>query len=132
MGGGGGGGQAVRRGMQRHLFLVVDLSQAMDDALDMKPSRLAVTLKIVEVRARASSRPACTTRSHLTCACVPLQSFIKEYFEQNPIAQLGVVIMRNGGAEKLSELGGTCALARSHVWRRIGLDRIAVDGRMRG
>lgn len=70
----------VRLGMMRHLYLVIDMSEAMLDQ-DLKPSRQIFTLKIVE-------------------------GFINEYFDQNPISQLGVLITRNKRAEKLTELGG--------------------------
>lgn len=69
---------AVRRGMIRHLFLVIDLSAAMTD-LDLRPSRLLCTLSL----------------------CV---TFITEYFDQNPLGQIGVIITRDGVAEKLTEL----------------------------
>lgn len=47
----------------------------------MKPSRHAVTLNVVE-------------------------SFIREYFDQNPISQLGIIVTKNSRAEKITELSG--------------------------
>ncbi len=47
----------------------------------MKPNRHAVTLNIVE-------------------------NFIREYFDQNPISQLGVIVTKNSRAERLTELSG--------------------------
>jgi len=39
--------------------------------------------------------------------------FVKEYFEQNPISQLGVIGMRDGLAVRISDLGGSgVAIAR--------------------
>ena len=35
-----------------------------------------------------------------------VQNFIYDYFDQNPISQLGVIITRNGLAYKLTELSG--------------------------
>jgi len=70
----------VRLGMMRHMFLVIDMSSPMQDQ-DLKPTRLAVTLKLLEY-------------------------FIEEYFDQNPISQLGLIITRNKRAEKITELGG--------------------------
>lgn len=35
------------------------------------------------------------------------QLFIKEYFDQNPISQLGIIVTRNKVAIKLTELSGT-------------------------
>jgi transcription initiation factor TFIIH subunit 2 len=37
--------QRIRMGMMRHLFLVVDLSSAMEQK-DLRPSRLGCTLKV--------------------------------------------------------------------------------------
>lgn len=67
--------------MHRHLFLIADFSKSMQDNTEMKPSRISVTLRVAE-------------------------AFIMEYFDQNPIAHLGVIITRNSIAEKLTELGG--------------------------
>lgn len=72
--------QRIRMGMMRHLFLVVDLSSAMEQK-DLRPSRLGCTLKVVE-------------------------NFILEFFDQNPISQLGVIVTRNSRAEKITDLGG--------------------------
>lgn len=44
------------------------------------------------------------TRIGLTMAY--LESFIIEYFDQNPISQLGIITTKNGLAEKISELSG--------------------------
>lgn len=35
-----------------------------------------------------------------------LEFFVEEYFDQNPISQLGIIITKNKRAEKVSELGG--------------------------
>jgi transcription initiation factor TFIIH subunit 2 len=48
---------------------------------DLRPSRLDLTLSLTE-------------------------TFIGEYFDQNPISQMGIIITRNGIAEKLTELSG--------------------------
>ncbi|XP_020614690.1 general transcription factor IIH subunit 2-like [Orbicella faveolata] len=64
----------------RHVFVVVDMSRAMEEA-DLKPSRLACSVKLLE-------------------------DFITEYFDQNPISQIGLIATRNKRAEKLTELSG--------------------------
>ncbi|XP_023933479.1 general transcription factor IIH subunit 2 [Lingula anatina] len=76
----------IRLGMMRHLFLVLDMSESMEDQ-DLRPSRLLSSLKLLE-------------------------SFIEEYFDQNPISQLGVIDTRNKRAEKVTELGGN---PRKHI-----------------
>jgi transcription initiation factor TFIIH subunit 2 len=70
----------VRRGISRHLFVVMDCSRGAEQA-DLRPFRGALV------------RDA-------------LASFVCDYFDQNPIAQLGVIVTHHGIAEKLSELSG--------------------------
>lgn len=41
-----------------------------------------------------------------------LENFIEEFFDQNPISQVGIIIMHNKRAEKLSDLAGNC---RKHI-----------------
>lgn len=69
-----------RLGMMRHLYLVVDASDAMTDQ-DLKPTRQLCTAKLLE-------------------------GFVEEFFDQNPISQLGVIAMRNKRAEKIADLAG--------------------------
>lgn len=71
---------AVQRGIIRHLFLIIDLSESMLDR-DMRPSRLELTIKYA-------------------------QEFVTEFFDQNPISQLGIIVTRDGMAERISPLGG--------------------------
>ncbi|ERE82183.1 general transcription factor IIH subunit 2-like protein [Cricetulus griseus] len=68
----------VRLGMMRHLYVVVDGSRTMEDQ-DLKPNRLTCTLKLLEY-------------------------FVEEYFDQNPISQIGIIVTKSKRAEKLTEL----------------------------
>ncbi|CAM9408948.1 unnamed protein product [Chrysoparadoxa australica] len=70
----------IRRGMLRYLLVCVDMSAAMS-ATDMRPNRLAVTNRLLE-------------------------KFIKDFFDQNPLSQLGLMLTRAGKAEKITELSG--------------------------
>ncbi|XP_038159584.1 general transcription factor IIH subunit 2 [Cyprinodon tularosa] len=70
----------VRLGMMRHLYIVIDCSRSMEDQ-DLKPNRLTSTLKLME-------------------------GFVDEYFDQNPISQVGIITTKNKRAEKLTELAG--------------------------
>ncbi|KAJ8285532.1 hypothetical protein GJAV_G00027900 [Gymnothorax javanicus] len=70
----------VRLGMMRHMFVVIDCSRTMEDQ-DLKPSRLACILKLMEF-------------------------FVEEYFDQNPISQIGLITTKNKRAEKLTDLAG--------------------------
>uniref|UniRef100_A0A8D2B4T8 Ssl1-like domain-containing protein n=1 Tax=Sciurus vulgaris TaxID=55149 RepID=A0A8D2B4T8_SCIVU len=76
----------VRLGMMRHLYVVVDASRTMEDQ-DLKPNRLTCTLKLLEY-------------------------FIEEYFDQNPISQIGIIVTKSKRAEKLTELSGN---PRKHI-----------------
>ncbi|XP_045161662.1 general transcription factor IIH subunit 2-like [Mercenaria mercenaria] len=76
----------VRLGMMRHMFIIIDMSVSMDDQ-DLKPTRLVCSLKLLE-------------------------HFIEEYFDQNPISQLGIIVTKNKRAEKVTELGGN---PRRHI-----------------
>ncbi|TKC37386.1 hypothetical protein EI555_009334, partial [Monodon monoceros] len=68
----------VQLGMMRHLYVVVDGSRTMEDQ-DLKPNRLTCTLKLLEY-------------------------FVEEYFDQNPISQIGIIVTKSKRAEKLTEL----------------------------
>lgn len=65
----------------RHVYVIIDMSEPMME-LDLKPSRLIVTLKMLEL-------------------------FLLQFFDQNPISQIGFIVTRNKRAEKISELSGT-------------------------
>ncbi|CAH8593351.1 unnamed protein product [Dicrocoelium dendriticum] len=73
--------------MIRHLFLIIDLSQAML-VQDLRPNRLSCTLRAAK-------------------------DFVRDYFDQNPISQLGIIITSDRRAERLTELSGNprCHLA---------------------
>lgn len=69
-----------RLGMMRHLYLILDCSEAMSIP-DLKPTRFLNTLKM-------------------------LQLFIEEFFDQNPISQVGIILLKNKRAEKITDLAG--------------------------
>ncbi|KNC75189.1 hypothetical protein SARC_12280, partial [Sphaeroforma arctica JP610] len=64
--------------MMRNVLVVMDLSQAMAIA-DIKPSRLE-------------------------CATKYIEKFIVEFFDHNPISQLGLIATKDGRADRLTEL----------------------------
>ena len=70
----------LQRGIIRHLIVVLDLSDAMLEK-DLRPTRHLLTI-------------------HYT------QEFVREYFEQNPISQLGIIGMRDGLAVRVSDMSG--------------------------
>lgn len=73
----------LQRGIIRHLMLVLDMSFAMGEK-DLLPTRLRLTWQYA-------------------------REFVREFFEQNPISQLGIVGMRDGVAVRISDLGGNPA-----------------------
>jgi transcription initiation factor TFIIH subunit 2 len=72
--------EAIRRAIIRHLILILDLSSAMTDR-DMRPNRFDLTLEYS-------------------------REFIAEWFDQNPLGQVGIVGMREGVAERICGLSG--------------------------
>jgi transcription initiation factor TFIIH subunit 2 len=70
----------LQRGIIRHLMLVLDMSFAMADK-DLLPQRYLLTLTYAA-------------------------EFVREFYEQNPISQLGIVGMRDGIAIRISDTGG--------------------------
>ena len=69
-----------QRGIIRSLILVLDCSEIMSEK-DLRPNRNAMSIQYAI-------------------------DFVHEFFDQNPISQLGIVIMRNGLAQLLSPVGG--------------------------
>ncbi|KAK7472812.1 hypothetical protein VKT23_000919 [Stygiomarasmius scandens] len=71
---------AIRRTIIRHLVLIIDLSASMMDR-DMRPTRFGLTLQYA-------------------------REFILEWFDQNPLGQMGVVGMRAGVGERIADMSG--------------------------
>jgi len=45
-------------------------------------------------------------RVRLLCIVQLLEKFVEEYYDQNPISQLGLITIHNKRAEKVSEMSG--------------------------
>ncbi|KAI6000612.1 Ssl1-like-domain-containing protein [Pisolithus albus] len=71
---------AIRRTIIRHLVLILDLSNSMVDR-DFRPTRFDLTLRYA-------------------------REFVTEWFDQNPLGQIGVVGMRSGLGERIGEMSG--------------------------
>lgn len=71
----------VRRGLIRFLTVIIDLSRA-SSMTDMRPMRAAVMSGIV-------------------------QRFIRVYFDENPLSQLAITVMRDGIAESVTQLSSS-------------------------
>ena len=73
----------LQRGIIRHMIVVLDMSFAMTEK-DLLPTRYRLTLNYAV-------------------------AFVREFFEQNPISQLGIIGMRDGVAVRVSDLSGNPA-----------------------
>ena len=82
----------LQRGIIRHFVLVIDCSIAMLEN-DMRPTRYLLTLRYA-------------------------QEFVREFFEQNPISQLGIIGMRDGLAQRISAMSGNPA---DHITKLQGI-----------
>lgn len=83
----------LQRGIIRHMVLVLDMSFAMTEK-DLLPTRYRLMLSYAA-------------------------AFVREFFEQNPISQLGIIGMRDGVAVRISDVGGNPA---EHLERLKGLE----------
>ncbi|KAF9793443.1 Ssl1-like-domain-containing protein [Thelephora terrestris] len=72
--------KAIRRTIIRHLIIILDLSNSMTDR-DMRPTRFDLTLEYT-------------------------REFVNEWFDQNPLGQIGMVGMRAGVGERVGEMSG--------------------------
>lgn len=70
----------VEKGMIRYIYIILDCSQSMNKR-DLKPNRMVVAQQMIE-------------------------KFIQEFFDQNPLSQLGLIIAHHKIAQKITELGG--------------------------
>ncbi|KAL3518354.1 hypothetical protein ACH5RR_020943 [Cinchona calisaya] len=81
----------IQKGLIRYLYIIIDLSRAAGE-MDYKPSRMVVVARQVE-------------------------AFIREFFDQNPLSQIGLVKLKDGVAQCLTDLGGS---PESHIKALMG------------
>ncbi|EJD53792.1 TFIIH basal transcription factor complex, subunit SSL1 [Auricularia subglabra TFB-10046 SS5] len=72
---------AIRRAIIRHVIIVLDMSSGMMDR-DLRPTRFDLMLEYV-------------------------REFVTEWFDQNPLGQIGIVGMRAGLAERVCDMSGS-------------------------
>lgn len=89
----------LQRGIIRHLILILDLSFAMVEK-DLRPTRYLLTIRYAS-------------------------EFVTEYFEQNPISQLGIIGMRDGIAIRISDMSGN---PTEHIERLRSLQKEEAQG----
>lgn len=71
----------IRRGMIRFVEVIVDLSRA-SSITDMRPVRSAVIF-------------------------TSIAQFLRTFFDENPLSQIGIIVLRNGIAERVTELSSS-------------------------
>nr|CAG4647893.1 EOG090X05VA [Moina brachiata]SVE93003.1 EOG090X05VA [Moina brachiata] len=71
---------AIKLGMMRHLFVIIDSSECMS-LQDLKPTRYLCVLKLLEI-------------------------FIDEFFDLNPISQLALLATKSKRCDRVTELSG--------------------------
>lgn len=100
-----------RLGMMRHVYLVIDCSESMS-LPDLKPTRMLCTVKVSAFKINIFTIESPCDFNFIVFFFQLLEIFIDEFFDQNPICQLGIIVMKDKRAEKLSDLSGS---ARKHV-----------------
>lgn len=88
----------LRRSIIRHMFLIIDLSDSMRDR-DFRPNRSAVASSEHIWHLASNSR-----RFELTLQYV--RTYVVEWFDQNPLGQVGVNLLRDRLSETLIPMGG--------------------------
>ena len=86
----------VKLGVMRHVFLIIDQSTNMDD-IDLKPTRFLCLKKLCE-------------------------KFILEFYDQNPISQIGVIVVKNGKGQKISDLSSNINKHVSNIQAQTGCE----------
>ncbi|KAK5968654.1 General transcription factor IIH subunit, partial [Trichostrongylus colubriformis] len=79
----------IRLGIMRYVYVAIDCSRSMTSKV-MPPSRFFVTMKI-------------------------LNTFVDKFFEQNPISQLGIIIVKDKKAERFVSLTGNTRALKDNL-----------------
>ncbi|KAG0582307.1 hypothetical protein M758_3G047500 [Ceratodon purpureus] len=74
-------GPHIQRGIIRYVYVLLDFSRAAAE-MDLRPSRMGIVADCVE-------------------------AFVREFFDQNPLSHLGIILLRNGIAHRLTDLSGS-------------------------
>eukprot|EP00968_Pinguiococcus_pyrenoidosus_P028086 scaffold7625_cov277-Pinguiococcus_pyrenoidosus.AAC.5 len=89
----------------------------LDGDVDMQPSRVVVMQgippnHIAQDRALAIK---CGAPEPVHVAHIPVHvaDFIRNFFDENPISNLGVIVSRDGAGDKLTALGGNPTVGRT-------------------
>ena len=85
----------LRRSIIRHMFIIIDLSESMRDK-DFRPSRWVSPY----------SEAARLMRRRWDVTLQYIRSYVTEWFDQNPLGQQGVILLRDRLSEVLVPMGG--------------------------
>lgn len=88
----------VRRSIIRHVFIIIDLSESMLDK-DYRPTRY-----VLQVPGPGDWDIDLLTRFEVILGY--LRTYVVEWFDQNPLGQIGVIAMRDRLSEVLIPMGG--------------------------
>jgi hypothetical protein len=80
---------AIRRTIIRHVIIILDLSSSMMDR-DMRPTRFDLTLQYT-------------------------REFVTEWFDQNPLGQIGIIGMRAGIGERICQMSGPARVSQPRL-----------------
>ena len=100
----------IRRGMIRYCIVVLDLSNAVNEARAAAACYAVGLRRCVLTTPRRAQSDLRPSRLALLSTLVP--SFIRAFFAANPLSQLGLVVARNGICERLTDLSG---MPEAHV-----------------
>lgn len=100
-----------RLGMMRHLFIILDGSETMS-LPDLKPTRMLCTVKVNNSLVFRKKKTDFYLFLMFFVAKQLLEIFVEEFFDQNPISQFGLILLKDKRADKLSELAGC---AQKHI-----------------
>lgn len=109
-----------RLGMMRHLNLIIDCSESMSFP-DLKPTRMLCTAKVTNTFQIWNI----TLLININFRSQLLEIFIEEFFDQNPICQIGMILLKDKRSEKLTELSGS---VRKHIKALKELSKVGLVG----
>ncbi len=87
----------------RFHIVIIDVSEPVTNS-DYKPSRVACIKVYIEVRDLCPSHLYLTELVDVIFEIFLQQEFIKDFFEQNPLSSLGIILCLDGKAKKVTSL----------------------------
>ncbi|RVW38764.1 General transcription factor IIH subunit 2 [Vitis vinifera] len=120
----------IQKGLIRYLYIVVDLSRVFDSSLKrLLNYRISVILfyfpglwlrnylPMERLESAFAASEMDFKPSRMAVVAKHIEAFIREFFDQNPLSQIGLVTIKDGLAQCLTDLGGS---PDSHVKALMG------------